>query len=414
MESSGGKEDQFWANGVSESLPPPSRPNYRTHSEHEQFRQERANTPLNVPPRTSTPSVRKARLDVDNSAVSSRRKMVSSTSLSRKRPQSIKIPMPHAHASSRDLSRATRSAGPYASAFPHNNRQIYGSSRTTGGSPSSGSKWSQFKSRSGSSLSRDCDFDEIFDDSLLLSSKSSARMPPPRASSFATYSHQPYEGTARPTLSSEGPSFLPPVVPQRADASSMLHTNYPMPNLPSHMSGLPADSSPAIDGGTQQESIFNVEDATYDAFWPYPASAMLNGDELPWSADQSLQQQGQFASMAPFASSNQSAFTAYDSSYQPATTQPTGLSFGQSTQPAPHQTTPFLSNEHQSFNTNQNIYGTSGDINAANLFENFHFPQTSYPNTDGMSMDSFPNIVQDEDGMFHLEGQTEVSRTFRL
>ena len=63
-----------------------------------------------------------------------------------------------------------------------------------------------------------------------------------------------------------------------------------------------------------------------------------------------------------------------------------------------------LSNEHSpSFSLNNDLYGSSEGFNAAHQFPDLSVMPTTQPGIDGMTLQSFPNIVEDEDGMFRIE-----------
>jgi hypothetical protein len=96
-------------------------------------------------------------------------------------------------------------------------------------------------------------------------------------------------------------------------------------------------------------------------------------------------------------------------------TQARDPSFGQYVRPPPQHFATSISNEHSpSFGLNNDIYGPPNDFHAARQFTDFNVLPATHPNTEGLSLESFPNIVEDEDGMFHIEGESGSSRTFHI
>jgi hypothetical protein len=79
-------------------------------------------------------------------------------------------------------------------------------------------------------------------------------------------------------------------------------------------------------------------------------------------------------------------------------------SFAQFAQPSSQQYATSLSNERSpSFSLNNDLYGSPEDFHAAHQFTDLNITPTTLPGMEGMSLESFPNIVEDENGTFHIE-----------
>lgn len=391
MESSGGREDQFWANGVSEPLPLSSRPNRRAHSSHraDHERSRRAPSPIPYPSSSPLHTTHLAMEDAVFLPTPSRRKVVSSTSLSRKKPHLARVPTPHALVSNRALSRMTRSAGPYSSSPSRNNPKIYRSSRTAEGSPHS-VRWNQSAGQPGPSSNYE------YQRSPMSSNRNALHMPPLSAL-YQTRSHLEADGNVSPSFSADG--FLSPLHASSRRTSPLSMTpliDYSVPSAsPQNLEKL-YDTSSHLGGGGELEALFDAS----DSFWPYDSTAFHENDlSLLWSGDQASQQPGQLTPMDHTAMLFPALPITSDNIPVPPDARHRTFPFTQLSQPSPEPIPTSSLNEYQAVEFIRHTYESPNDARATNQFTDFYFP---HPSVDAMSLDSFPNIVQDEDGLLHL------------
>jgi hypothetical protein len=399
VESSGGKEDQFWATGISESLPPPSLPqsgHLRSHSaDHDRPQGTYSNHPI-LAPSSSASTTRQGRMGMDHAnllpTLLSRRKLISNSSHPRSQPPPpVRIPKAHAHIPNRDFVRPMRSAGPYSSAvsMTSDGRIHKRSRREEEKSPFSG-EWSQLKARSGSSMNPIYDFEQPFDDSLVFPSRSKPKMP----AITSSYPTRYRVASADSPMSAGRTLFSSPVSSRRGELSSM-HLDYAGSEGHSHPVNA---SSRSVQKREQHGASFASGDVSYGGFWPYAPSAPHENEPFTWSGDQGSQQMN-------FSPTEHSAPPpAYSNMLPPPDAQAHDFSFGQYAQSSSQEFPMLLSNEHSpSFSLNNDLYGSSEGFNAAHQFPDLSVMPTTQPAIDGMALQSFPNIVEDEDGMFRIE-----------
>lgn len=162
-----------------------------------------------------------------------------------------------------------------------------------------------------------------------------------------------------------------------------------------------------MEGSGQLGALFDAK----DGIGPYDSPA-FQGDysSLLWSGDQSWQQPVHHMLMDPTAMLFQSPPITSDHVPGPVDALHHGFSLVQLPQPSPQQINAPLTNEHQTFDFNGHIYGSS-NVAHTNQFNDIYFP---HPSTGVTSLDSFPNIVEDEDGILYFEGQTDAPRADQL
>lgn len=393
MESSGGREDQFWATGISEPLPPPSRPSRRAPSSHRADREQSYRTPSPIPYPSSS------HLDTTHLAMerantfpkTSRRKVVSSISLSRKK---ARVPTPHALASNRALSRMTRSAGPYSSPSSRSNPRNHRNSYTVEGSFHSVG-WNQPTGQVDSSFNYE--YQLPFERSPM-SSRGALRMPS-MTPQHLVRRHLDFGGHASSSLSADG-SFPP--LPSSSQGASPLpmtpRTDYSIPGSDFHNLENWHDPNLQVGGSGRLETLLGAT----DGFGPYDSSAFQANDlSLLWSGDQGSQKPEQLMPMDPTAMLLPPLPITSNSVHVPADNWHEAFPFTQLAQPSSEMMTTSSLNEHQAFDFTDQMYGALNDVHVTNQFTNFHFP---HPSVDAISLDTFPNIVQDEDGLLRLGG----------
>lgn len=157
VESSGGKQDQFWATGESGTLAPTSIPTYHAPAsrsvDHVTSYLDNSNFSLTIP-HSSTSNTHQPRVGLEHATAvvqSSSRKSLA-TKLHSREPSTQRISTSHTtHHSSREASRASRAAAPYPplSATTETRRAHKEETSAFQG------EWAQFKSHSDSSSLRD-------------------------------------------------------------------------------------------------------------------------------------------------------------------------------------------------------------------------------------------------------------------
>lgn len=220
---------------------------------------------------------------------------------------------------------------------------------------------------------------------------------------YQTRSHLDFNGKASPSSSAdEFLSPLPVLSQQTSPLSMMPLMDHFVPSASSHSLEKMYDTSSHMGGSGQLEALFDPT----DGFWPYDSPALQENDlSLLWSGDQAYQQQEQLTPIDPTAMLFPALPIASDSMPVPADIRHRAFPVAQLPQPSPEPITTPSMIEHQAFDFIGHMYGSPNDAQAINQFPNFHFPQ---PNVGATSLDSLPNIVQDENGLLHLEGQTDA------
>ena len=250
------------------------------------------------------------------------------------------------------------------------------------------------------------DFEQPFEDSLLISRRSTPQVPA-MASAYSTHANV---ANVDPSVCASK-SLFPSSVSSQGMNLPMAHMNYAgSKGHPDLEAALFRPARYAEDNG-QHSSSFDSGDVSFDGLWPYASSTMQEADgSFPWLDGQASQQMGRFApAMHPTQSLRMQP------AYNPPNSQARGPSFGLYAQPSPQQFATTLSNgPSSSFGLNNEIYGSPNDFHAAHQFADLNTPQTAYAGTEGLSLESFPNIIEDEDGMFHIEGGSDSSQAFIL
>jgi len=174
-----------------------------------------------------------------------------------------------------------------------------------------------------------------------------------------------------------------------------MHLNYAGSNGHPH----PVEASRSARRVQESEQHGALGDVSYGDFWPYASSASHEDRPFSWPGDQESQQMGHFPSTV-----HSALPPAYNDMLPPPNAQANDLSFGQYAQSSSQQFAMSLSNEHSpSFSLNNDLYGSPEGFDAASQFPDLNIMPTTQPSINGMSLQSFPNIVEDEDGMFHIE-----------
>jgi hypothetical protein len=178
-----------------------------------------------------------------------------------------------------------------------------------------------------------------------------------------------------------------------------MHLDYAGLKGHSHPVEASSHSARHVQESEQHGALFGSGDVSYGGFWPYTPSTSHEDGPFPWSDDQGSQQMGHFSPTVHSAPP-----PAYSDMFPPPNAQAHDLSFGQYAQSSSQQFAMSLSNEHSpSFSLNNDLYSSPEGFNAAPQFPDLNIMPTTQPGIDGMSLQSFPNIVEDEDGMFHIE-----------
>ena len=388
VESSGGKEDQFWATGFSETLPPPSLPQASHHysrSLHPADPESPRPTYSNAPSPMVQPSMSATRKG--RAGVARRRHLSNSTHLRGQPTSSVRFPRMHGHVSDRDFVNTIHSTEPYPLNFKvTGDRRTHHRSRRDETSPFSG-EWNQFRARSGSSANPGYDIEQQFEDSLQFSSRSAPQMLPV-GHSYPMQSRMP---GADPSTS----ALFTSSISSQAINSSLTPSHLDYTELKSHTHPQAQSAQHVQDMG----SFFGPGDVSYDGIWPYssPASQAVE-ESFSWPGDQ---QMGHFLpdaqSTVPFHASPAHSHMAH------LHAQDHELSYNQFAQPSSQQfITPVSNEQSPPFALNSEFYNAPNDFYVARRFTDFNVQPTMHRSNEGI-LESFPNIVEDEDGMFHIK-----------
>ena len=220
----------------------------------------------------------------------------------------------------------------------------------------------------------------------------------PVAYSYPTHNH-----VASVDSSMAGTPLFSPSVSLQGTNPPPTHMNYPESFAYSH---LPTPTQ-YVEESEQSGSLFNSD--APQGFWSYGSPA-LQGEEGSLShSDHETAQRMHHLSHAAQSALPLPLLPAYDSMPPPPITPASDFSYGRYMQPSSEQYSPLVSNKHSPSLSPNNT--PLHDFHTAHQFIDFNDPPTMHPSGQGISLESFPNIVEDEDGRFRIE-ESDSSRSF--